>query len=124
MKTLLSIAAAVGLLAGLILSGGCETEALTGRINVTPSEVTISYGQSVTFTASGGYEYRWSLQNEDWGVLSSRTGSSVTYTSLYRPATNDVETQVLTVTGTFAGSAGSSTGSVSTATGEAYIKHR
>lgn len=91
---------------------------------MTPSSATLQSGQWADFTASGGYEYTWSLENEGWGVLSSRHGMTVRYTSTYSPDPEAAENpvQILRVTSTITGTGGTNTTSYS-ASGEAYITH-
>ncbi len=64
---------------------GCEAKPADEEIVISPSTATISLGQSITFTASGGYDYRWELKHEDWGYLSTRSGPTTTYTAAVRP---------------------------------------
>ncbi|MDD5483323.1 MAG: hypothetical protein PHP98_06690, partial [Kiritimatiellae bacterium] len=84
----------------------------------------LRYGESVTLTAYNGYLYSWSLANETYGVLSSRSGMMVTYTSICDPATP--VSQVVKVTSTFSANSAyvsSTNGSSATNTAEAYITH-
>jgi hypothetical protein len=93
-----------GLLCALLLAAGCEVESSTADVNITPSSATLHHGESRTFTANGGYEYRWSLKEPTWGMLSTLTGPETTYTSRYTPTgTNTVASQTLTVTSTITG---------------------
>ena len=111
-----------------LLIVGCETRSASEKIIVTPSEVPIVKFETVQFTASNGSDYHWSLENEAWGILSSRTGSQVTYTSIHSASSDSGSVlQVLTVTSVIPGSSdGGSSGSNETvrATGQAFIKHR
>ena len=101
----------------------CETEPASTRVEVTPSSATIREGQSIEFTAHRGYEYTWDLENEGWGVLSTRTGSRTVYTSYYTPASNTTDAvQLLTVTSTLPGGAGTNDPPEHW-TAEAYIRH-
>jgi hypothetical protein len=63
----------------------CEVDSASGEVVISPSSAVLKKGESIQFTASGGYEYRWSLKNEEWGMLSSRRGPLTVYTSLYDP---------------------------------------
>ena len=66
----------------LIAMAGCESD--SNGMTITPSSLTLRPGESADFEASGGgSEYEWTLAEESWGSLSSRTGSKVTYTSRY-----------------------------------------
>jgi hypothetical protein len=72
---------------------GCEVASSADtQLNLNPRSVTLKYKESQPFTVSGGYDYRWTLQNETLGKLDKRTGDRVFYTSL---TTNT--TQLLTV---------------------------
>lgn len=102
---------------------GCEIEsANVNNVSITPSSIGIRKNETVEFTASGGYEYTWSLEEESWGLLSAKTGSKTTYTSRYDPGTNNVAVQVLTVTSTITGSSGTNS-SAYEMTAEAYVEH-
>lgn len=101
---------------------GCEIESASSHgVSITPSSVGIREGETVEFTASGGYEYTWSLDEASWGLLSDKTGSKTIYTSRHNPGTNTLAVRVLTVTSTIDG--GSGTNAVLTKTAEAYIEH-
>ena len=76
---------------------GCETQPVTETISIDPQSATLHYGESVTFTASGGFDYTWSLSNTSLGTLSNTTGPTTTYTSLYN-ATTSGATAVQTIT--------------------------
>jgi hypothetical protein len=113
--SLLSIALIVGM-----LTSGCETKPISSlKVTVTPASIGVYKDQSVEFTASGGFEYTWSLENETWGMLSTRTGDRTLYTSRYEPGSNGA-VQVLMVSSTFEES---STNTATAKTGEAYIEH-
>lgn len=122
--TFLSILAIA--LGGLMTSSCDDVDPASEDITITPSESTLKIGESVDLTAAGGYSYTWSLANEDRGALSTRTGSTTTYTSHYEPE-EDIYSQVVTVTSTIApdydDSSSSSNSTGSTGTGEAYVKH-
>lgn len=91
--------------------------------SISPQEVTVNKGQSVTFTASNGYEYQWKLDREDWGTLSARTGPQTVYRSLREPASSDtVEVQTLRLRSTLPGASGTN-GQAYLREAEAYIKH-
>lgn len=126
-------AATLGLAALLV---SCNTESTSeNNVRVTPARVRLANGQTQVFTASGGYEYRWSLEGggtaDEWGRLSSVTGPTTTYTSNKDASTSGV-TRVVRVTSTISGS-GSTTSSTATnvpstttsysMTAEAYVEH-
>lgn len=117
------IAAAIAVLTG------CKIESADSEVRIEPDSAVLEKHQSVTLTAHGGYHCKWSLGTEEWGVLSTRSGSEVVYTSLYEPSGDTPVVQVVTVSSTFytsdsgssAGTNGGSTSYVSSA--EAYITH-
>jgi hypothetical protein len=77
-----ALASAV-LVAGLFLGTGCDTDSASSAVEVSPSSVVLSQGESANFTASGGYEYTWSLDpNDGSGRLNTSKGPTVTYTCL------------------------------------------
>ncbi|MBM4143945.1 MAG: hypothetical protein FJ225_10205 [Lentisphaerae bacterium] len=117
----------------------CEVDSASGEIIISPSSAALKKGESIQFTASGGFQYRWRLKNEKWGTLSARRGPSTVYTSLFDPRdclgcdAELEEPQILYADSyipdgmTQSGAAGG-TNSVSAAggvlgTGEAYITH-
>lgn len=115
------------LAAGIFLAVvGCEDlriEPAQEGPDISPQEVTVNKGQSVTFTASNGYDYEWRLDHEDWGTLSARTGPQTVYRSLREPASADtVEVQTLRLRSTIPGSSGTN-GEAYVREAEAYIKH-
>lgn len=117
--TLLSLLAVMTL--GVIVFVGCETESADAPVHINPAAATVLKGESVTFTASGGYDYKWSLSNNEIGHLSTSTGKSTVYTSL-----SDTDNQqTLTLTSTIDGtSTGTSTNTFSYAqTTTAVINH-
>jgi hypothetical protein len=109
------------LIAGLFLGVGCDTDSTSSAIDVSPSSVVLKKGQSATFTASGGYEYTWSLDPDDGsGQLNTLKGPTVKYTCL---STNGATPKKVVVTSTIEGtstSSSSSTTSNSTTTTSAY----
>jgi len=101
---------------------GCEVDSAARKIEVRPDSATLRYGESVTLTAYNGYVYEWSLQNETYGKLSSRSGMMVTYTSITDPTSPQV--QIITVTSTFSDNdSGSTSSNPVSHTAEAYITH-
>lgn len=109
------------LLAALAFICACEVDSASQKIEIRPDGATIRYGESVTFTAYNGYIYEWSLQDNTWGLLSSRSGMLVTYKSMYDPTAPAV--QVLTVTSTFSDSGSGGGSNPVTQTATAYITH-
>jgi hypothetical protein len=85
---------------------GCEVDSADSPISISPSAAAIKVGRSVEFTASGGYEYQWSLTHPEWGGLSTERGPQTTYTSFYDPPSNTVQTQTLRLTSTITGAGG------------------
>ena len=93
------LAAAATAIAALVFSG-CETESAgSASISINPGYARIMAGQSVTLSASGGNDYRWSLSNGSYGTLSANRGSSVVYT-----ARKNGVTQVVTLNSTLGSS--------------------
>ena len=121
-RAVISAALAMAMLAVGAFLCGCEVDSAARRIEVRPDSATLRYGESVTLTAYNGYVYDWSLQNETYGKLSSRTGMMVTYTSISDPAAPQV--QIITVNSTFSDNSDSGSGSNPVShTAEAYITH-
>ena len=85
MKTLSSVLLLAASVAVAIVYTACDVASPGGEVIVSPSSVALKKGHSAQFTASGGFEYRWRLENEDWGLLSTRRGPSTVYTSYYDP---------------------------------------
>jgi len=111
--------------AGLLFSG-CETESVANNdLRISPSSVGLYKDQYADFTASGGYEYTWSLENPTWGVLSSLTGPTTRYTDRYDPGSNGNASvvQVLTVTSVIQSGSSSNGTAVGLSTGTAQIEH-
>ena len=114
------VSTGLGVVVGLLLLTGCDSDSSEADVRIHPSSVTIREGAAIGFEASGGYDYEWSLEHDNWGSLSTRIGSSTTYTSRHTPSTNAADnTQVLTVTSTIEGT--SQTNYLEQA--EAYITH-
>ena len=121
--------AGAGLVIGTFTS--CDTQSANTTVFITPSSAELTRSQSVTLTASGGFDYRWSLEDDTIGVLSSRNGSSVVYTSRHSPnagntnTPNNVIVQVVTVVSYIEGASASGTNSPALETSaEAFITHR
>lgn len=124
MKQILAALAVLSLcLALFAIPTGCETESVDKRVRVVPDSVTIRRGQSIEFTATGGFDYDWDLSNESRGTLSARTGARTVYTSLFSPDSNDTDVvQVLSVVSSIEG-AGGTNQSPATWRAEAIIHH-
>ena len=87
--------------AGLLLAG-CEVDSASSTVEITPDSVALgSKGQAVTLTAVGGYECTWSLATDTWGILNTRKGNQVVYTSLYQPTGETPVMQIVTVASKF-----------------------
>lgn len=99
-----SLCCALGLLSG----GGCDVASSNEALTISPASAVLSQGQTVTFTVSGGYTYKWSLDPDDGsGSLDTRSGSQVTYTCL---ATNiGTSPKLVRVASTIDGTSGTST---------------
>jgi len=113
MKQFLTVSM-IGLLIGALSLGflGCEAQTANKQISIEPSSATMHKGESVTFTASGGFVYTWSLSNGSIGTLSNPTGASITYTATASPSdegTSNTLSQVLTCTSSIAGEGSSTT---------------
>ncbi len=107
MRKLLSkikLAAAIAASASIAAVSGCESAGESTNISISPSSASIGLNQSIALTASGGWDYRWSLADGSYGRLSSTSGESVVYT-----ATQIGVTQTVTVTGMTGEGTGSST---------------
>ncbi len=99
----------------------CESDSASQTIEVYPDSATLYYGESVSLTAYNGYTYTWSLENSAWGTLSSRSGSTVTYKSLYEPTA--VAVQIITVTSAFSDNCSGGSSNPVTHTAYAHITH-
>lgn len=108
--------------AGLAFMCGCSidgADSADSDITVSPSSATLSKGQSQTFTASGGYEYTWTLSPDDGsGKLNTTKGESVVYTCL---ATNiGTAPKKVVVTSTISGSSAGTASTTNTAGTDQY----
>jgi hypothetical protein len=104
---------------------GCDTESTSeNNVHITPSSITLRKGQSVTFVASGGYEYTWS--NEGYGRFSTKTGDTTVYTSTFDAGTNsssevfETITVISTLPGPHASDTSSGSSSNTTTSGGTY----
>ncbi len=79
----------------LVFAGGCESEKDDdAELSITPMSCKIKVHESRVFTASGGQNLRWTVQNPSLGTLSTTSGSTVTYM-----ASSLSGDQILTVVG-------------------------
>lgn len=99
------------LTAGVIplLLTGCDTSPANEDVTISPASASVAPGGSCTFTASGGYDYKWSLKTAGVGTLSSLTGNSTVYTAPSSVATG--ATQTVMVDSTIEGTSGSTSNS-------------
>ena len=81
--------------AALVLAG-CESpdEDVDASISISPAGCELGLGKSRAFTAVGGRDYKWSLENKTIGYLSNSTGPTARYTAVA------AGTQTITVTAT------------------------
>lgn len=107
----------------LILVNGCETTPATDKPQITPSAAVVKIGNSVEFTASGGYEYTWSLEDPTLGRLDTLRGSRVVYRSMYDPGASNSALQILTVSSTISGASQVTNAPSFEHTAEAHITH-
>lgn len=88
-------------LSGLLIWSGCETGSSSETVVISPESVVVKLGQTVKFSASGGYDYRWSLApNDGSGALNTFRGNSVLYTCL---STNGTAPKKIVVESTIEG---------------------
>jgi len=113
---------------GMMLQTACETKSTDElEVVISPKRATIMDGQTIALRASGWTNYRWTLQNPSWGVLSPTVGETVYYTAT--EAVNGVQVISVTGFGTSSAQASPTTGTNAPVvaaldlTGEAYITH-
>lgn len=72
----------LAVVASAVLIWGCETSSTNEvEVKITPENATVSKAApSVELSASGGWQYNWSLSDTKIGKLSRHYGSSVIYT--------------------------------------------
>jgi uncharacterized protein with beta-barrel porin domain len=104
-RYLIHIGGAVAVMAAATIAlttlSGCDTESAAAlRVLISPNSITILHEETVVFTASGGFEYTWSLADDALGTLNTRIGSTVAYTSRNDPGPSNTTLQVLTVVST------------------------
>lgn len=94
-------------LAGILVWSGCEADTATQTVVISPESVVVKLGQTVKFSASGGYDYRWNLDpNDGSGALNTSFGNSVLYTCL---TTNGSTPKRIEVVSTIEGSSSGTT---------------
>lgn len=92
MKKLSLIFAAVATVAAMIFTAGCETDSADEiSVSISPNYAKLKAGQSITLTASGGWNYRWSVRPSTAGSLSRTAGDSVVYTAVEEGKTVTIE---------------------------------
>jgi len=134
MKIVSAIVIVAAFLAAALFHTACDVESAAGEVIISPSSVALKKGDSAQFTASGGFEYQWRLEDEQLGMLSTRRGQSTVYTSLRDPrevvsgesANTKPEVQILYADSYIPEGAldtGTNHTSETLRTGEAYITH-
>ena len=118
---LLSMLAVGAGFAAMLFGVGCEIAPANEKIVITPDASSIVIMGQQEFTVSGGYEYAWSLDHENWGMLSARSGNKTTYTSYYDPGV-ETEVQTLSVVSTISQVQGSNSSSYYQ-TAQAIVTH-
>ena len=121
----LSLLLVLSLASGLCFVG-CETESGNeNSVRITPAAAVILLNQTIELIATGGFEYDWTLAQEDWGTLSTRQGNRVLYTSKHDPGADAFTAQqVITVTSTLNSAGGESNAVAYVKTAEAIITHQ
>jgi hypothetical protein len=122
----ISLLVVLALIGGLSFVG-CETESASqNNVLISPRSAIILIDNTVELTASGGFDYEWSLEQEEWGTLSTTEGNRTVYTSAYDPAADTwQEHQVITVTSYINKNASKTNGLSGYAqTAEAIITHQ
>jgi hypothetical protein len=130
MKTLVNtLVAFFSISALLLMFTGCDTESADeNNVTISPKNVTLAEGESMSFTAAGGFDYEWTLEDNEWGTLSTLKGPTTVYTSLKNSTSNSAATvKTLVVSSVIYGS-GSDSNSTDevyseTHSAEAYISH-
>ena len=87
-----------GLACVLACMYGCESDSARSPVRIDPGQVEMRRGQTHEFVATGGYDYRWSIDNKEIGLL-TRTADNhrVLYTAARIPENGGPVTQVLRV---------------------------
>jgi hypothetical protein len=77
---------------------GCETDSKPDPgLSIDPPSMTLNFGEEVTLTAQGGWDYTWEIREPRHGSLSSYNGKRVTYRA---PEADLTSTNALVVTDT------------------------
>lgn len=125
MKTLITRLSTAAFLVALLMQISCENEsAAVNNVRITPSSITLSKGQSVELTATGGYIYTWELEDDDtsWGRLSTRNGDKTVYTSLQNATTNTT-VRIVRVSSVIEGAGTDTNASTYAQSADAFISH-
>lgn len=86
------------LLGMAFLIAGCEADSARSPIVIDPDNIQIRWGQQQMFVAQGGYEYEWSIDNPELGMLTrTRDSDRVLYTAIAAPD-EGLNIQILRVT--------------------------
>ena len=126
MRKFLTTIGIFAFLATVITQSGCETESASDNsVRISPARVRVTNGQTVPFTASGGFDYSWALSDSTLGFISASTGPSTIYTANFQAPTNSITVQTLTVTSKIGsgGTNNTTTAAGFTKTAEAIIEH-
>ncbi len=123
MKRGLTVTGTLAAVALASVLAGCDTDPVASDIWITPPSATIKKGESIEFTAHGGYEYLWSISDTSMGILSTTRGASTVYTSIYETSASNTAVQVLTVTSYIAGDSSSTNTSPVQWTAAVNINH-
>ena len=60
----------------------CETSnGSDSSVSITPPGAKVNNGDAIEFTASGGFNYQWHIENSSLGFLSKKTGNRTVYTA-------------------------------------------
>lgn len=120
--TILALIVGMASVGTLIAVCGCETKSASqAEIIVTPASADLAKGNSITLTASGWDDYRWSLSDETIGTLTPRTGDTVKYTNISSNGSNRV--QIITAKGLVTGETSNSNTLPFVISGQAIVHH-
>ena len=104
----------------LLYAIGCEVESADSPVSIEPRSATVHKGESVTFTAIGGYGHTWALSTAAYGTLDRSSGPTTTYKARNSP-TNDYVQITLTLSSSTTGTTSTGSNSTATATSTALI---
>lgn len=69
------------------------------ELSISPTSASLAQWASQEFTASGGSgTYSWTVSSNDWGLVSSSSGTAISYTSIYAPGDDVTIVQIITLT--------------------------